>query len=277
MGEYEDLCRQEGLDPSSEEDYERLQDSLVSGRRIWPSPGKDLGGAADEIHFSTFSEASEWSKRNGGRPFTRSSDGIHFIPVGSRDSTSPDRRTRFKHFSFLEHSVQFMDVSQAEVQAFLQGDAAPGSDWLPGTWYDFPISPELEAILERQSLLESKVFMPRLAMLAPDIHRNLQRTHPSYYASSVRAPGHHRKQTIEQLEQLLSLLEGKLTRTRRWYTTCAAARGESRTYEDIPLPSWSGNKLYEHIAKHGKTPKDLVYWHTLVHAVRAEITRRLSE
>lgn len=84
MGDYEKMCERMGLNAGSEEDYECLTQALLSGTRPTPrrSHLKPRAPLPKELRFSTFSEAGDWSKSNGGRPFTRTIDGLHFTPAG---------------------------------------------------------------------------------------------------------------------------------------------------------------------------------------------------
>lgn len=83
MGEYEELCESMGLSAGSEEDYDSLTHAMLSGER--PTPRRISHYEAprrEELLFSTFGQAREWSKKNGGHPFTRAADGQNFTPAG---------------------------------------------------------------------------------------------------------------------------------------------------------------------------------------------------
>ena len=89
MGEYEEMCESMGLSAGSEEDYDLLTHAMLTGER--PTPRRTSRYAAPlrkELLFSTFGQASEWSKKNDGRPFTRAADGQNFTPAGG-DLTRP--------------------------------------------------------------------------------------------------------------------------------------------------------------------------------------------
>lgn len=83
--EWEEFCESKGLNAGSEDDYDRLIDSLDEAA---PTRRRPLLGLDDslsvELRFETFREASQWSKNNGGA-FTRSADGTHFVPLAARN------------------------------------------------------------------------------------------------------------------------------------------------------------------------------------------------
>lgn len=93
MGEYEEMCESMGLSAGSEEDYDRLTHAMLTGER--PAPRRTFRSAAPqrkELLFSTFDQASEWSKRNDGRPFTRAADGQNFTPAGGDLTRAPGQQ-----------------------------------------------------------------------------------------------------------------------------------------------------------------------------------------
>lgn len=271
MGEYEDLCQQMGLDPSTDEDYDRLSDALVNGRSIGAQSDPDDEDEPEEILFPTFREASEWSKQHGGKPFTRTADGNYFAPVGS-DAAKPLEVATADKGRVQEDPPR---VSKAEVRAFFEGKVAPGADWLPGTWPRGASSDPSHANFERDQLKEKRLFLPRLAALAPDIARAKRRGRFStVFMYTLMSTTFHQAQSMEQLRQLLYLLEGKLIRAKRWYSTQAADQGEDKSYERIPSPLLSRSKLFEHQRQHGVVPEELLFWQGTVEIVRTEIARR---
>lgn len=69
MSEWEDFCESNGWNAGVESDYDKFLDSLEG---------------EDELIFHSFQEASQWSMKNNGAPFTRSPDGKSFIPKESK-------------------------------------------------------------------------------------------------------------------------------------------------------------------------------------------------
>ena len=81
MGDWEKYCDAIGMDMGSSESYDNWIDSLDSDTRPRRRARSTLSSRTPELKFSTFREASEWSKSNGGKAFTRSPDGLYFVPV----------------------------------------------------------------------------------------------------------------------------------------------------------------------------------------------------
>lgn len=271
MGEYEELCERFGLDPSSGDDYERLTDVLVGGGSERPEPADWPGTEKRELLFATFQEACEWSKAQGGKPFTRCADGSHFAPVGS-ECASPREDGLAEGQSGLA-SIGPVEVSRAEVLAFLEGRAAPGSDWLPGTWMGLNHTGPNPST--RDYHMEKRHFLPRLTALAPAIARQWRSgRHGTTGFFTMMSNRFHAQQSSRQLSELLRLLEGRLVRARRWYATQAAARGEMKAYENIPSPFLPSGMFHAHKKQYGETPQELVFWLGAIESVRKEVERR---
>ena len=93
MGEYEEMCESMGLSAGSEEDYDRLTHAMLTGER--PTLRRtfhDAPPVLKERLFSTYDEASDWSKKNHGRPFARTADGLHFTPAGNDLAKPPSQQ-----------------------------------------------------------------------------------------------------------------------------------------------------------------------------------------
>lgn len=268
MSEYEELCDSMGLNPGSEEDYDRLVDAMVNGTR--PRRTKASGwnaGDEQEFLFPTFREASEWSKRNGGKPFRRSADGAFFVPVRSALAQQATNELRSE--------------SVATVRAFLEGKALPGSDWLPGTYDGDGL---MEGLWLRDFERGKRYFRPRLAVLAPPFARQYERGDFDF------APGSRsflKSLSPEQLGELLALLEGKLIRAKRWYKTSAIAEAkpgvaiDETLYEEIPVGFNQIRAIVEgrvdDLKRHKLFPKELLFWRAAVDIVQKEYDQRLRE
>ena len=80
MSDWEEFCDANGWNAGSEDDYDEFLDSLEDlPRKFTYSKIQPRRGGTD--YFSTFEQASQWSKTNGGKAFTRSRDGSGFVPV----------------------------------------------------------------------------------------------------------------------------------------------------------------------------------------------------
>lgn len=268
MGEYEEMCEKMGLSPGSEDDYELLTDMLVNGKRSTREADDSDDRDSADLIFVTFQEAREWSKANNGHPFSRTADGDAFTPVGSK-LTKPIEGSR----SNKDDSRDQVSIGQDAIRAFLRGEAAPGTDWLPGTWSNsFDEGPA-----DRDHIKEKRFFLPRLSVLAPEIANWAKNGRfITYTMPRLMSSKHHQAQSSAQLRELRDLLEGKLVRTKRWYATQAAASGELTTYELIPSPFQASGKIREHERQHGKTPKELCFWQGSVEILLQELARRGS-
>ena len=268
MGEYEELCENMGLSPGSEDDYELLTDMLVNGKRATRKADNSEDRDSADLIFVTYQEAREWSKANNGHPFSRTADGDGFTPVGSKLAKPVDRSRSNKGDSLGQGSID-----QYVIRAFLKGESAPGTGWLPGTWTNsFDEGPaDLDYIMEK------RFFLPRLSVLAPEIANWAKNGRfVTYNLPRLMSSKHHQAQSSAQLRELLDLLEGKLVRLKRWYATQAAAGGEIKTYEFLPSPFQASGKIHEHERQHGKTPKELYFWQGTVEILRQELARRGS-
>jgi superfamily II DNA helicase RecQ len=93
MGEYEEMCDSMGLSAGSEEDYDRLTRAFLTGERPTPrGTSRTPIPKTKALLFHTFGEASVWSKKNDGKPFTRTADGLHFTPAGAELKAKPNSR-----------------------------------------------------------------------------------------------------------------------------------------------------------------------------------------
>jgi len=266
MGEYEELCENMGLSPGSEGDYELLTDMLVNGKRATRKTDNSEDRESVDLIFVTFQEAREWSKANSGHPFSRTADGDAFTPVGSK-LAKPVEVSR----STTDDSLDQGSMGQDVIRAYLKGESAPGTDWLPGTWVDsFDRGPaDLDYIKEK------RFFLPRLSVLAPEIANWAKNGRfVTYNLPRLMSSKHHQGQSSAQLRELLDLLEGKLVRVKRWYATQAAAGGQVRTYEIVPSPFQASRKIHEHERQYGKTPEELWFWQGTVEILRQELARR---
>lgn len=264
------MCGEMGLDPSSEADYDRLTELMVNGGgRTRQDFNAEDERESKELLFATFSEAAEWSKSHGGKPFTRSTDGSHFTPAGSA--------------SARDTNTNVAPDTPADIRAFLAGQAAAGSDWLPGTYPRGAPGSEsdlAEELFARDQLKEKRYFLPRLNVLAPRIAREKLRGKFSTMAFyKLISSAAHQAQSREQLGELLELLEGRLARAKQWYSSQAAGRGEAdevmtKRYKDFPSPSVASGIIMAHERQFGKTPKELSFWLGAVEVVRKELAAR---
>jgi hypothetical protein len=270
MGDYEELCEQFGLSPSSDEDYEALTDILVNGTGEAREQGsRKMRDSAARV-FLTFQEASEWSRANNGHPFTRTADGNHFAPVKSNYIKSPP----FIGSSKDDLISDSWSIKREAIQAFLKGEAAPNTDWLPGTYLHIGsdrTEPEIDSLNEKQ------FFLPRLELLAPDIAKLAKKykfaTYGFYQLMSCR---HHQMQTVAELLDLLDLLKGKLVRSKRWYTTQSADSGINKVYDVLPSFFESNAMVWAYEQRHGKIPKELCFWQGAVDIVQREVDKRVE-
>jgi hypothetical protein len=273
MGEYEELCESMGLSAGSEEDYDRLADAMVSG-----SPIRTRGQEEPPLPllFLTFKEAMEWAKQNGGKPITRTADGHHFTPVGKQNSNNSITITR----------TNASTDTQDQVRAFLQGSADPLTGWLPGTFTGIFSAPgaEREAELDAvNSQREQRHFFPRLAALAPTYATRARNgRYGATFLSSVMKNEFHLGQSKEQISELLSLLEGKVVRNRRWYETQAVHIGEApetakKQYDDLPPPNSMTRLTQEHRRLYGKTPEEYLFWRDCAEAVRKTLVSSFTD
>ncbi|WP_139211057.1 hypothetical protein [Azotobacter beijerinckii] len=69
MSDWEEFCESKGLNIGSEDDYNKLLNSLEDSLKKLSSP-----------FFKTFEEAKYWAKENIGKSFIRSPDGSGFVP-----------------------------------------------------------------------------------------------------------------------------------------------------------------------------------------------------
>jgi len=271
MGDYEKLCDQMGLNPGSEEDYEKLFKIMVHGRgkERTHSPSFLEGDKPRELIFGSFHEACEWSKNHSGSPFTRSADGRYFIPMGSK---------------YADHEIEsFTQVQESELRAFLKGAAAPGVNWLPGTYVGIADAAPNKALFERDQLLEKQYFLPRLSALAPRIaNEKIKGKYSVVGLGKLMSSPFHTAQSLDQVKELLDLLEGKLVRAKRWYATQAAEMGGDaefikNKYQEIPSHFQAIRKLMDYQAKFGKVPIELYFWQAAVEVVREEYAVRAGK
>lgn len=268
MSEYEDLCEKYGLSPGSEDDYDRLGEIMANGggRQNPHSPNNFDDGLSVELVFRTFQEACQWSKKHEGKPFTRTVDGRYFAPVGSARANPA--------------TSNLAQISRSEVSAFLQGVAAPGSNWLPGTFVPLFGLEQDEERSDFDRLLENQYFLPRLSALAPRIAREtISGRYSTSGLSKMMSSSFHQAQSSRQLQELLELLEGKLLRVKRWYMTQAIANGEEmkdvvNRLQEVPSPFQAMGKLWDHRRRYGKTPVDLLFWQGAVEVVREAFAYR---
>lgn len=93
VGDYGGVSSKKGVNATKEADFLKLYIKTVEGiaaekdkrppRRVKTpisSPNNKVT-EPHEIYFSTYAEAKEWSMNDIGRAFSRSPDGIGFIPV----------------------------------------------------------------------------------------------------------------------------------------------------------------------------------------------------
>lgn len=80
MSDWEEFCDAKGWNIGSDADYDKFLGSLEDKpvRRTFGS--RPVPSNHEALYFSTFAEAKQWAMTNVGQAFTRSSDGLGFIP-----------------------------------------------------------------------------------------------------------------------------------------------------------------------------------------------------
>lgn len=254
MSDWEEFCESKGLNPGCPDDYERLFEMLESPsktrQRNWEPDFVEVA-EQEELIFKTFQEAAGWSKNNGGRPFTRSADGAHFVP---------------------KNAFENVQKELIGAHAYRNQSIPEGSDWLPGS---YPRTKEEEALFAKDCEHERRTFKPMLRKLAPDVARQADRG--SYYLHSIS--NYFRKLTLAELKELQALLEERLKRCERWYSTQREdqlkwiAKREQSGYAN---ESWY-KKRDQNYKNRYKKPEELFFWEKALKFVREEHIRRLEE
>lgn len=99
VGDYGGVSSQLGIEATRSLEeikaYILLVESTIDGKnRSYASVKVDedhheeiFDSKANELFFSTFAEAKQWSINNAGKSFTRSADGIGFVPVTGKSKS----------------------------------------------------------------------------------------------------------------------------------------------------------------------------------------------
>jgi hypothetical protein len=253
MSDWEDFCESQGLNPGCPDDYERFLEMLEtpsSKRRHVCEPDYTEEDEQEELIFTTFQEAAEWSRNNRGKPFTRSADGAHFVPKES--------------FHKAQNKL-------TGAHAYRNQPLPEGSGWVPGS---YPTTNE-EELFAKDFEHQRQTFKPLLRKLAPNIARQADRG--NYYLHS--SMDNLRKHTLSELKELQALLEERVKRCECWYSTQREdslswiAKREKAGYDKEP---WL-KKRDQNYKNNFKKPKELVFWETALKLVREEHIHRLEE
>jgi hypothetical protein len=181
MSEWEEFCEDLGIPPHDPEAFDRVLDSWGLQNSSARTP---LNVPLDGKRFATFKDAAEWSKQNGGAPFTRSLDGNHFVPC----STSNGRRARYDFTGLEGHETTKIVravFSRLSPHLLYRYSTAPSRFSEPAFLEDLRLL-SLEEIAELNSLLDATIqdTVWRLANVEREAAR--MRRDPEQYALSKR-------------------------------------------------------------------------------------------
>jgi hypothetical protein len=260
MSDYEDLCNDMGLDPSSGDDYEILLEMITEGRR----PGchsvrDDIDDEVEKLCFKKFQDASDWSKRNNGKPFMRSADGTHFVPKESISVTSKN---------IISRQVQIIFKKKHYPE-----DNPVASTWIPGT---YPTTKNEEELSSIDTENRHRNFIPRLNKLSPDISKRASKNFYLTALGNTMFLPFHQQQSRSELFQLISLLEEAFMRSQRRHATredIFLKNFEEKIKRDDMEPYWSKMPDFEYMHRR-RIPKDVYFWEFCINIVMDELISR---